>query len=58
MADTKKQKDNLMNEEEKRNAPGSDKSSSGNQQTSQGNKGEYKDTRNKPEENPQSGRRV
>ena len=58
MADTKRQQGNDVNQEEPRNAPGSDRVSSGNQRTSQGgNRGEYQDTRNTPDENPEPGRR-
>jgi hypothetical protein len=57
MAGTKKQKDNFIDEEEQGNAPNNDRTTSGNQQISQGNRIGDQDTRNKPEENPQPGRR-
>jgi len=63
MANTKKQQGNAMNQEEQRNAPGADRTSSGNQQTSQGGgKQGVQDARNQggrnqPDENPEPGRR-
>lgn len=57
MAGTKRQKDSFLNEEEQNNAPNNDRTSSGNQQISQGNRNGDPETRNQPEENPQPGRR-
>jgi hypothetical protein len=66
MADTKRQQQqqgNEMIQEEQRNAPGSDRTSPRNQQTSQGGAREgIQDARNQggniqPDENPEPGRR-
>lgn len=63
MADTQKQKEN-MSQDMQRNAPGNDRDSLQNQPASRGgnrreygNKAEYQNTHNTPDENPQPGRR-
>jgi hypothetical protein len=57
MTDTKRQKER-MNQEQQRNAPGSDRNPASNQQTSQyADRDQYKNSRNTPDENPEPGRR-